>query len=231
LPGLPAFGTGAHDVGFGEIGWGDFVGGFEAEEGEGEAFADAVVVYGEDVGAAEPEDEEHLYCPTANAADLSEVFDDGFVGHATDAREGGYGAIEGFGGEVAEGEGFVVGEAGGAELLVGAVEKVLSGGVDADAGDRVEALEQAAVDGCGGLAVELLIDDAFDKGFKWGLRAGHAEGEGSGALDELTEFGVGGGELFACESCVVARWPWAGEWAGHGVHGIADGGIVTISVT
>jgi hypothetical protein len=61
------------------------------------------------------------------------VFDDGFVGHAADAGEGGDGAVEGFGGEVAEGEGLVGGEAGGAELLVGAVEDLLGEGV---AGDR-----------------------------------------------------------------------------------------------
>ena len=38
------------------------------------------------------------------------------VVHAADAGEGGDGAVEGFGGEVAEGEGLVGGEAGGAEL-------------------------------------------------------------------------------------------------------------------
>ncbi len=43
----------------------------------------------------------------------------------------GDGAIDGFGGEVAEGEHLVFGEAGGAELLVGAVEEMLRGGMGA----------------------------------------------------------------------------------------------------
>ena len=96
-----------NDVGFGEVHGGDFVGGFELAEGEGEAFADAVVGDGQDVGAAEAEDEEHFHGPFADAADLGEVLDDGFVGHAADGFEIGDGAVEGFGGEVAEGEGLV----------------------------------------------------------------------------------------------------------------------------
>ena len=87
------------------------------------------------------------------------------------------------------------GEAGGAELLVGAVEEVLGGGVDRRGRQRVEAVEQAAVDGGGGLAVELLVDDGLDEGFEGGLGAGEAQGEGAGAGDELGEFGVGGGEF------------------------------------
>ena len=135
-PGLPFFCAALHVVGFGEVDGGDLVGGFEFAEGEGEAFADAVVVDGEDVGAAEAEDEEHLDGPAADAADLGEVFDDGFVGHAADVGESGDGAVDGLGGEVAEGEHLVFREAGGAELLVGAVEEVLRGGVVADAADR-----------------------------------------------------------------------------------------------
>src|SRR5207248_7277839 len=128
-PRLPFFCPTDHDVGFGEIHGGDFVGGFEFGEGEGEAFADAVVVDGEDVGAAEAEDEKHLYGPAADASDLGEVFDDGFVGHAADLDESGDGAVDSFGGEVAEGEHLVFGEAGGAELLVGAVEEMLRRGM------------------------------------------------------------------------------------------------------
>ena len=52
-------------------------------------------------------------------------------------------------------------------------------------GDGIEALEEAAVDGGGGFAVELLIDDALDEGLEGRLRAGEAEGEGAGALDEF----------------------------------------------
>jgi hypothetical protein len=91
------------------------------------------------------------------------VLDDGFVGHAADAGERGDGAVDGLGGEVAEGECFVVREAGGAELLVGAVEEVLRvrGGSARSPGGK--ALDQAAMDGGGGLAVELLVDDGFER--------------------------------------------------------------------
>ena len=123
------------------------------------------------------------------------MLDDGLVGHAADGLEIRDGAIEGFGGEVAEGEHLVFGEAGGAKLLVGAVEEMLGGGVDSDAADVVEGLEQAAVDGGGGFAVELLIDDGFGEGFEGGLGGGELHGEGAGACDEFAEFGVGGGEV------------------------------------
>lgn len=162
----------AHDVGLGEDGGGDLGGGLEGLEGESEAFADGVVVHGEDVGAAEAEDEEHLDGPSSHAPDLRQVRHDVVVGHAADAGEGGDGAVEGFGGEVAEGEGLVAGEAGGAELLVGTIEEVLGGGVAANAADGVEAFKEAAVNGGGSLAVELLVDDGFGEGFKGGLRAG-----------------------------------------------------------
>ena len=55
-PGLPFFCSAVHLVGLGEVHGGDLVGGFEFAEGEGEAFADAVVVDGKNIGAAEAED-------------------------------------------------------------------------------------------------------------------------------------------------------------------------------
>jgi hypothetical protein len=51
------------------------------------------------------------------------------------------------------------------------------------------------VDGGGGFAVELLVDDGFKQRLEGRLRAGDAQGEGAGALDEAAEFGIGGGEL------------------------------------
>ena len=187
-----------HDVGFGEVHRGDLVGGFEFAEGEGEAFADAVVVDGEYVGAAEAEDQQHFYGPAADASDLGEVLDDRFVGHTTDVGEIGDGAVDCFSGEVAESEHFVFGEACGAELLVGAVEELLWGGMDSGACgfERQrgrEGFNHAAMDCGGGFAVELLIDDAFDEGFKGRLGAGYAHCERASALDESAEFGIGGG--------------------------------------
>jgi hypothetical protein len=228
-PWLPFFCAAMHDVGFGKVHGGDFVGGFEFAEGEGEAFADAVIVDGEDIGAAEAEDEEHFYGPATDAADLCEVFDDGFVGHTTDVFEIWDGAVDGFGGEVAEGEHLVFGEAGGAELLVGAVEELLRGGMGASAcgferHGRREALDHAAMDGGGGLAVELLIDDAFGEGFEGGLGAGDAEFEGACALDEFAESGIVCGEFAAGESAVVARRARVVAVMRHMFDGIARAG-------
>jgi hypothetical protein len=98
-----------------------------------------------------------------------------------------------------------VGEAGAAELLVGAVEEVLGVGVDAYTADMVEAFEQAAVDGCGGFAVELLIDDGLDESFEGGLGAGDTQVEWTCPFDELTEFGIVSGEFAAGQSAIVAR--------------------------
>ncbi len=216
-PGTPAFGAFAHGVGFAKEGGGDLGGGFEALEGEGEAFADGVVVDGEDIGAAEAEDEEHFDGPAADAADLREVLDDLVIGHATNTGEGGDGAVEGFGGKVAEGKGFIAGETGGAELFVGAVKEVLGGGVGAEAGDGLEGVEEAAVDGGGGLAVELLVDDGLGEGLEGGLGAGEPEGEGAGALNEAAQFGVGGGERGEGGGDVVSGSPGSsGVRTGHG---------------
>jgi hypothetical protein len=194
-PGCPLLRAAFHVGGRGEEVWCDFCAGLEPSEGEGEAFADAVVAGGEDVRASQSKDEEHFDGPLANAADLGEVVDDGFIGHAADAGQGGYGAVEGFGGEVAEGEGLVGGEAGGAELGRGDVEDLLGGGVDrGERGHGLEAGDEAGVDGGGGFAVELLVDDGFGEGFKGGLLRGEAQGEGANASDEPGEPGVGGGE-------------------------------------
>jgi hypothetical protein len=78
-----------------------------------------------------------------------------------------------------------VGEAGGAQLFVGAVEQMLSGEVLADTADRREGAEQARVDGGCGFAVELLIDDGFGEGLKGRLLGGEPQGEGAGARDEF----------------------------------------------
>ncbi len=170
---MPFASAAFHVGGSGEEVGGDLGGGLEGLEGEGEAFADAVVGGGEDVGAAEAEDEEHLDGPAADAADLGELADDGFVGHAADAGKGWDGAVERFGSEVAEGEGLVGGEAGGAELWCGAVEDLLRRGMDwGERGEGLEAFDDAGVDGGGCFAVELLVDDGLGEGFEGGLAGG-----------------------------------------------------------
>jgi hypothetical protein len=60
------------------------------------------------------------------------------------------------------------------------------------------------VDGGRGLAVELLVDDGLDQSLEGRLRAGDAQGERAGALDEAAEFGVGRGKLAEGGGGVVA---------------------------
>jgi hypothetical protein len=79
----------------------------------------------------------------------------------------------------------------------------------------MKALEQAAMNGCGGFAVKLLVDDALDQRFKRRLGAGDAQGKWACALDEAAEFWIGGGKLFTGESGVVAGRTRAVEWTRH----------------
>ena len=71
------------------------------------------------------------------------------------------------------------------------------------------------MDGRGGFSMELLVDDALDEGFERGLRAGDAEGEWTGALNEFAELRIGSGEFVDGERGVVARGAWARERTRH----------------
>ncbi len=64
------------------------------------------------------------------------------------------------------------------------------------AAEGMEAFEQAAMDGGGGFAVELLVDDALDQRFKRRLRAGDAQVNGPARSMRRPSFGIGGGEFF-----------------------------------
>ena len=80
--------------------------------GYGPAFFYAEVVDGEDIGAAEAEDQEHFNGPGADAADGDEAFDEFFVGESLGLLERGDDAIDGFLREVFHGEDFCAGETG-----------------------------------------------------------------------------------------------------------------------
>ena len=186
-PGTPLFAAAQDLAGGGEHGGVEGLALWEASEGEGESFADTVVGDGEDVGAAEAEDEEHLDGPDADAADLGEAFDNLLVGKAANPGEAGDGAVDGFGGEVAKGFGFGGGEAAGAQHVVGSLEQVLRRRVE-----FAEGGEQALEDSSRGFAVELLVDDGFEQRFERRVLALELEREGH-APDELAELRVGFG--------------------------------------
>ncbi len=186
-PGTPLFAAAQDLAGGGEHGGVEGLALWEASEGEGESFANTVVGDGEDVGAAEAEDEEHLDGPDADTANFGEAFDNLLVGKTANPGEGGHGAVDGFGSEVAEGFGFGGGEATGAKHVVGSLEQVL--------GRRVEFAErgeQALEDSGRGFAVKLLVDDGFEQRFERRVLALELHREGH-ALDEVAELRVGFG--------------------------------------
>ena len=189
-PGCPLFPSLFHFGGRGEQCRCDFGFRLETLERQGEAFADAVVADGKNVGAAEAKHQHHLYRPSTDAPNLGQVLDDGFIGHAADARESGDCAVDGPGGEVTEGEGLIVGEAGGAKLLVGCVEEMLRLRVDAISCNFSEGSKKAGVDCSGGFSVKLLINDGLQESLKRRLLRGEAKGEWAGLGDEFCQLGV-----------------------------------------
>ena len=67
------------------------------------------------------------------------------------------------------------------------------GGVVADTAEGEEGSEEAAVDGGSGFAVELLVNDGFDKGFEGGLEGGDAELAGRTARNQTAKTWVSDG--------------------------------------
>ena len=139
------------------------------------------------------------------------MLDDLGVGHAPDARQRGHCAVEGPGGEVADGERLIVREAGLAELLVRRVKQVLRGGVRCGMHEIAgqprlsEAAKQFGVDRGGGFAVQLLVDDGFEQSFKGREGAGQFQRERSCPLDQPAQPGVGLRELPESEGGIVSR--------------------------
>lgn len=99
-------------------------------------------------------------------------------------------------------------------MFVRAIEQMLGAGMLL-AAEGIEAFEQAAMDGGGGLAVELLVDDALDQRLERRLRAGKAHVEWACALDEAAELGIGGGEFLEGERGVVTRGARTVVWTRH----------------
>jgi len=126
--------------------------------GDRPAFLYSEIVDGEDVGAAEAEDEEHFDGPGADATDRDEAFDEFFVGEFFGFFECGDDAFDCFLGEVFHGEDFCAGEAGFAEGLGAEFQHFLGCG---NAPGFAESFD-AAEDGCGGFAGDGLVGDGFE---------------------------------------------------------------------
>src|SRR5713101_2004655 len=135
--------------------------------GDGPAFFDAKVVDGEDIGAAEAEDQEHFDGPGADAADRDEAFDKFFVGEFFRLFERGDDAIEGFLREVFHRKDFCTGETGFAKGWLSEFEHLLGRRRTTVAAQRLD----AAVDRGGGFARDRLVGDGFEESFVGTFRA------------------------------------------------------------
>jgi hypothetical protein len=71
------------------------------------------------------------------------------------------------------------------------------------------------VDGRGGLAVQLLIDDRLQQRLERRLCRGELQRERSGALNQAAQFGVGRRQIHKSEGVVVARGARTCVGAGH----------------
>jgi len=129
--------------------------------GDGPAFLYAEVVDGENVGAAEPENQKHFDRPGADAADGGEAFDEFFVGEFLRVLESGDDAFDGFFREVFHGGDFGTGEAGFAKGLLAEFEHFLRAGRAARGAEGFDAAENGG--GC--FAGDGLVGDGFEKGF------------------------------------------------------------------
>ena len=161
--------------------------------GDGPAFFDAKVVYGEDVWAAEAEDQKHFDGPGADAADGDEALDELVVGHFFGLFEGGDDAVDGFLREIFHGEDFCAGETGFAQGGFFEFEHFLGSGDAAIGAESFDAGEDAG----GGFAGNGLVGDGFDESVIGRFGEDFVEFEWRGGLDEFGEFFVAGGEVAA----------------------------------
>ena len=178
--------------------------------GDGPAFFYAEVVDGEDVGAAEAEDQEHFDGPGADAADGDEALDEFIVGELFGLFEGGDNAADGLLGEVFHGEDFCAGETGLAERALFEFQHFLGCGNATGGAESFDAAE----DGGGRFARDGLVGDGFEKDFIRAIRAIHLNAEFFGLLDQQGELRILCCKGIHCETQVERRHA---KFLGHGV--------------
>jgi len=161
---------------------------------DGPAFFDAEVVDGENVRAAEAEDEKHFNGPGADAADGDEALDELFVGESLGLCEGGDDAVDGFLREVLHGEDFGAGEAGFAKDGFAELEHLFWRWRAAVAAEGLDAAENGG--GC--FAGDGLVGDGFEEGFVGRLQGVGVHLEWQGVCDQLGELLVFSGEVVHC---------------------------------
>ena len=148
--------------------------------GDGPALLDAEVVNGEDVRAAEAEDQEHFDGPGADAADGDKALDEFFVGHFFRLFERGDDAVDGLLREVLHGENFCAGETCFAERGPFEFKDFLGSGNAAGGAEGFDATK----DGGGGFAGDGLVGNGFEENLVGAVRAIRFDAELLGFFDQ-----------------------------------------------
>jgi len=157
----------------------------------GPAFLYAQVVDGENVRAAQIEDQKHLNGPGPDAADRDQALDQFFVGHFFGLLASRNDAVDCFLGEIFHGGNLGGREAGFAKGGLAELEHLLRAGRLVGAAESLD----TAIDCGGGFAGNGLISNGFEERFEGGGGGGFVEGELNGSGDELGELLVLGGEV------------------------------------
>lgn len=146
---------------------------------------------GEDIHAAEFEDEKHFDGPAADAFDGGETFDELFVGEIENFVVSGDGASERARGEVFDIGNFGAREADSAEDEIFDGEHLFGSWMR----DVWEEIVKAAHDGFGGASTQLLMGDGAQERVE--RRAGFVgdEEDGAGGFDDAAEVGIDFGKV------------------------------------
>src|SRR5207244_8700285 len=177
-------------------------------EGDREPLADAIVVRGQDVRAAEAEDQEHLHRPPADPTHLCQAFDDSRVLHAMDLGERGELPVGGPAREVAQREELRAREAGPAELRVRDAQELPGRGPFVRA--RKERT-QTREDRRRSLAGELLVDYRLRERAEEAGRLPELHAKGADGVDDARERPVGRTQVLDRDPGIEAERAVAGE--------------------
>ena len=158
--------------------------------GDGPAFFDAKVVDGENVGAAEAEDQKHFDGPGADAADGDEAFDEFFVGELLSFFERRNDAFDGFLCEIFHCENLCAGEAGFAQGGLAELQHFFGRGNAAGGAKGFD----AAKNGGGRFAGDGLVGDGFEERFIRGMGTGDIDLEWESFFDQGLQAFVAFGE-------------------------------------
>ena len=183
--GAPAFAEGQEFLGLGHMFF---------SVGDGPAFFDAEVVDGEDVRAAEAEDQKHFDGPGADAANGYEAFDEFLIGEFLGFFERRDDAFDGLLGQILHGKNFCAGESGLAQGGLAKLQHFLGRGCAAGGAEAFDTAE----DGGGGFAGDGLVGDGFEEDLVRRLSVSDVDLERGRFCDETLQPLVACGEMLGC---------------------------------